>query len=448
MIRKGATAIATFDLCPRKWAFSAASFSVGEDDSYRWLAEGEGVGPGLIALPAPPSPWQAVGTAVHKSLENYLTGVPLRPAFTEADAIAMAGIHHLPLPSPRLWVERPWRKTLGRHLVTGQFDLVDPGVRLYDHKTTGDFQWAKSADDLREDTQAILYTWALGASKHAAQWTYFRRTKPYASLPVDFTVHVRDERLRMFERTLDAMQAAEGCDPLRDLPAVPSACSAFGGCPYQSRCKLTLGQRINPTMLHTAESIREQWAKEYEMTNIQAMKQAMQGINPPREAAQPPDGKTPISPYSPDARHNDDRTLWLDEGLWKMALPGVNPWFPVPAKLPPPPPDDLPPPPPAYANALEATNAQPRMTEERRAEIVAGPAAPKRGRPRKITASPAALAASVLTAVAPYTPPAEPPADGSDMFGPPVAVTEAAANTLRAASVATVLRAIADLLES
>lgn len=504
MIRKGATAIAAFDLCPRKWAFDAAAFEVADapggphEHEYRWLASADAVGPGvLVALPAPPSPWQSVGSAVHASIEGFYKGRALRPSFVEADAIAMAGIHHLPTPRPDLWVEKNWSKTLGAHKVTGTFDLVDPGIRLYDHKTTGDYKWAHTPETLAENTQAVLYTWALGVDRISAQWTYFMRSKPYSSRPVSTIVHVRDERLRRFERTLDAMQAAEGCDPIRDLPPTPSACTAFGGCPYQSRCvDVTFGQRVNPPPkkaeapvsktfpdYHDARAYAEQQTRELRqahgiekmpdtrggecfsvkmlpnpenrfgwelrceavevdmmldakgvraffgfenpnvqgepVSNVAAMKAAMQGINPPPANGTPlkgeaivaaheqaranvgappaPKGKLdPITPYSPDLPHNDARTYWRDDALYK-ANPGCDPWFKVPARgaPPPPPPEDDAPPPPderaeAYAAKLGGTAAPGTALSPSGATVATGavtmPAPEKKrgpGRPRK-----------------------------------------------------------------
>lgn len=386
MIRKGATAIAAYDLCPRKWAFGAAMFEF-TDGAYRWLAEDEGVGPGThVALPAPPSPWQAVGTSVHAAIERYLRGTPL-DLTTDAGLIAMAGTHLLPLPSPRLWVERSWTSTLGAHKVTGTWDLVDrDNLVLYDHKTTGDFQWVKSFTELAGDTQAVLYTWALGREEIDAQWTYFRRTKPYVAQAVRATVLVTDERLLAFERTLDAMQAAEGCDPIRDLPPNPRACGAFGGCPYQSRCALTLGQRTNP------------------VSNVDAMKKAMQGINPPPTAA---------------------------------------PWPP------PPPPDDEPARP--VRPAVPKGGTPPTMTAEeskRAAAEIAANTPKRRGRPPKVVFPPVvaqAIQETVAEAVQPLNEP-EPQGFARLMSRPSEPDARSTAAVLRAH--AAVLRALAESCET
>jgi hypothetical protein len=465
MIRKGATAIAAWDLCPRRWAFGATAFAV-EGGGFLWLRDGEGVPAGVdVAMPAPATEQQARGTAVHAALAGYLTGTPLDTT-TEAGLIAMAGVHHLPTPRPGLWVERSWSLGLGSHTVTGTFDLVDVDggvpVRLYDHKTTGDFKWMKTPEVLREDTQAVLYAWAVltlcgsGRSELAAQWTYFRAVKPFASRPVSTVVRVTDERLRRLERSLDGMTTAEGCDPVRDLPGVASACDAFGGCPYRSRCT-DIHKGIRVGKVHSAESIREEWMRENgaDMSTIEAMKKAMQGINPP---AGKPDGKTPVTQYSPDLRHNDSRTLWCDEQLYRL-VPGCDPWFPVPkADIPPPPPDppaELPPPPPDDPPGLpEAQAARPRMPEAAR-EAIANPdgASPKRGpgRPRK--QAPAEPPPPPPVTTSPAAVEVVPPVESSFLHEvpedvPAVIVTDAAVNTLRAASVAKVLRAIADLLEA
>jgi hypothetical protein len=144
-----------------------------------------------------------------------------------------------------------------RHVWQGFKDLSMPG-HTQDYKTTGDFKWTKTADDLLVDPQAILYAEhafrrdeqrGLSAATHQLQWTYLKKKAPYGARKSEATV-TREHAARGFaalEDYADEMQRhAYACAPLnaeereryvlRVIQPNFDHCTAYRGCPHRSRC--------------------------------------------------------------------------------------------------------------------------------------------------------------------------------------------------------------------
>lgn len=282
------TQVDTYRLCPRKWAWNKRDkikkpsnrFAQRGTDAHdvldAWLARGEPpdlsteigkmVQPGLKLLPAPMS-----GESEH---EFRLT--------TEV------GIYVMKLDHFKL--EREADKIL---------------VDITDHKTTTDFKWMKSPDDLMQDVQACSYGIA-GFKKVAIRaqaegwedmrpvvlrksWVYYRAgaegkegSKPAARkvqlvvLPEGMPVpkkpddvqaeHFGFMRTPELLKTFDGIEAtaAEMLDHHRagrmamDLPYNAGACEAYGGCPY----------RDDPCILTGREKMRGIMAQEEKSTSL------------------------------------------------------------------------------------------------------------------------------------------------------------------------------------
>lgn len=240
-----ASQVSDYELCPRKWAFKyVEGVETPEKESTRF------------------------GTVVHGHLEDwFLYGVV--PPDTKEGRCAHKMLVHLPHPSEvnRQNVEPEVDWMLGGVLFTMQLDLVFPEWRpphLYDHKTTGDEMWAKSADPehpnaLFDDVQFTLYVaWLLrqtNAPSVWAQWTYGLRGKSKA-WPVKLEVRGRDIQSRL-SRTLQSAREMRmlKSSGLRALDIVYDAqgCEAFGGCPFQDRCNLTPQERMVSIMSDGAQ---------------------------------------------------------------------------------------------------------------------------------------------------------------------------------------------------
>jgi hypothetical protein len=142
-----------------------------------------------------------LGTRVHEILEAWLTKgeVPDPDEVFVTDRgvkypgkIARAALHLLPPPFSGIECEK-------------EFTLEVDGVRLYgfidfltmeivgDHKTTTDFRWAMSAEELAEDIQAIIYAKYFFDTHPSSDtvelhWIYDRTTKNPKSVKVKVKV--------------------------------------------------------------------------------------------------------------------------------------------------------------------------------------------------------------------------------------------------------------------
>lgn len=431
-----ATQVETYLLCPRKWA---------------WYK--------VAGIVQPPSPSLALGSAVHAQLEGWLRdGKPL-DLLSEAGQIAMAGLHHLPAPgTPGLVVEQAYQLVIGGHHFRGAKDwqLLDrrPPV-VGDHKTTKDYRWVKTVEELRTNIQAALYAAdSMLRTQYPVcdlQWTYFKTSGGRGSQVVHLRV-TAEEIVPTIDRVIKA------CDEMslilragvraEEVPINPEACEAFGGCPYQSICNLTPEQRFRAMMNQQATS--DFLAKLQERNPSRGAPAG--AINPPEAALAPaapppgqpwpdhaagvwraPDGSVigpiqavpatpppapaaPVQGPPPGAHISEDGKMW-----WNGAT-----WLPVPPAPQAAPPPAAPPQVPAEAPARRPEEPAP------------GPRRP--GRPRKNGAE---------------APPAQPPAP---MQAPPANMGQQAAgavlahegedgdaDTDRRAQLATALRQFASL---
>lgn len=267
-----ASQISTFEACPRKWAFLK-----------------------IEGLKEPDKPSAALGTAVHKVIEEWLRDGKEPDRKTPEGDIAFSGLHLLPQPKTvGMELEKPFAITFGGHTFRGYKDieiLATPIV--YDHKTTVDLQWAKSESDLPVDVQATLYAadaMMRAKSPHCdLQWTYLRTRGARRAEPVRVRV-MRGQitpRLEQTLRSADAMaEALASGRRANDLPFNDKECASFGGCPFLSECNLTPIKRKETDI----------------MTSIADLKKKLEerkknGINPP-PATQTPAPAT-VSQSSP-----------------------------------------------------------------------------------------------------------------------------------------------------
>lgn len=245
------TGISSFLECQRKWA-------------WRKIAK----------IEAPSGAGADLGGRAHKMWERYLaTGE--RPDFVsdkEAASIASLTLHLLPQPKTEgMLIERHFRFKSARtgHIYHGFKDFeLPPGVPqkqleldgsapvVGDHKTTKSIDdYAKSADDLQDDAQSVLYgldAMARFSSPFAdLAWIYAQTKGAKRSKPTVTRLHA-EQALKVFDVIEEVASEASavldaGLQPL-DLPPNPDACSAFGGCPYRHLCNLSPSQRARSHM--------------------------------------------------------------------------------------------------------------------------------------------------------------------------------------------------------
>jgi PD-(D/E)XK nuclease superfamily protein len=200
-----------------------------------------------------------LGTEVHAELETAKS-VPgyLPNRLTEAGAIASEGLPYVSDFTVENGAKPEGAFTFrGRHLWRGFIDLRKPGY-LVDYKTTGDFRWAKTEEELLLDPQAVLY--AVYEFLRCPEldvvelmWLYLKKRAPYSAKPVRIRM-TREHALRAFaalesyaDEMLATAVAAPGDPALRHryvLTLQPNAdhCDAYRGCPHRNRCNLSFFQ--------------------------------------------------------------------------------------------------------------------------------------------------------------------------------------------------------------
>lgn len=242
-----ASQLNTYDLCPRKWGWEY-----------------------VAGFRPPPGPAAELGIRVHKILERWLSkGIPPDKRTVEG-RIALPGLEFLPLPGPSLSVEDKFVIQVGDFHYRGFKDLEfieeETGLWIVDHKTTGDFIWQKTEDDLLHDVQAMLYAKEaldrVGVDEAMLMWLYYRTRNTPKARPTYLQVN-RDQVESGFEIIHDLTAELDRVRlqvvDARELPINPNACAAFGGCPHQHRCNLSPRDKRKAIMAQAEkkESIKE-----------------------------------------------------------------------------------------------------------------------------------------------------------------------------------------------
>jgi hypothetical protein len=271
-----ASAVDTYLSCRRKWAWSK-----------------------IARIPRVDAPSAQVGTAGHDEIEGYLVGKPID--FTRivngvnVGEVVASGVHLLPAPNARgmrLETEFRFQSPATGVVYYGRRDLDvdDSGIfpNLYDesglplapvvpggvpavsdHKTTKSLKWAKTPDDLTWDVQANLYAFAAMVERKTPVidliWTYFQTKGGRASKRVYLRVHSADVapkfkaietvavEMGRYER--DARATEDKAGFVNAMPATPTHCKGYGGCPYQHVCSLTMKERLSVMSANSSDDI-------------------------------------------------------------------------------------------------------------------------------------------------------------------------------------------------
>lgn len=326
----------------RDWkSVSPSQFNTFADCKRQWWFQS------VFGLSTPQRPSAALGEAVHAQLEAYMDTGKL-PDDTEAGRIAKAGLSLLPEPGTS-WTEVAMSEAkrddrtkqtfsgvpemqLAGVRVNGYIDLLNlSGVRplVIDHKTTSDLKYAKTADDLREDPQMVLYgTFALAAA--AAQGVevdevdtghvvYLTKGAPLARRTV-VTLdrkHLAAQRERL-AKTVEEMKGYAKVRSPDGVPGEPTSCNKYGGCHFRDKCaalgvlssSTTFAERFRaepPTLENTMSNIDPMAA----LKALKARKAAEAAAAPTETPATPaPEQAAPAAPVS-DASQDAARAALL-----------------------------------------------------------------------------------------------------------------------------------------
>lgn len=212
-----------------------------------------------------------LGTRVHSQLEAWLARGELPDPTKEEGRIAEAGLHLLPTSRARgndaLLVESEIFTITQQAIYHGFADIIEPSYdtgevvylpRVTDHKSTVDFKWALTAEQLRRDIQASIYGRAamqqFGTDAAVARWIYYRtRSSPKTHI-VETTIS-HEEVERTFAEVIDPIaaeiQAAHDAQPnVLDLEPNFRSCSDYGGCPHRERCNVNAKGRLLGMIAH------------------------------------------------------------------------------------------------------------------------------------------------------------------------------------------------------
>ena len=232
-----ATQIDTWDLCQRKWGWS---YIDGIKGSNAFAQRG-------IAIDEILNAWLEKGTPIDGASEYGKMIIP--------------GLKYLPVPgTPQMFVQREFHLKTDVATYFGKKDVefIHPETKVpvvLDNKTTTDFRWAKTEEDLKSNTQAVLY--AAEALDHfkvdqiELNWVYYRTRGAPASHRVTLRVF-REEIIQQMDRidniAKDIIEAYKTVTAATDLPVSPQSCEAFGGCIYKEHCNLSPVQKMRALM--------------------------------------------------------------------------------------------------------------------------------------------------------------------------------------------------------
>lgn len=205
----------------------------------------------VMGLRSPSTPSQKLGTDVHAILEKYLKGeiADIR-ADTKEGEIAQAGLPHLPPPNSGR-VEHPFRTQINDSIVWHgyiDYSYAKDFVLVLDHKTTSDFRYVKTSEELKENIQAIVYAWSFFNPIKVwdtinFRWIYYRTRGPAKAKPVDLTMtfdEVLERAVPLIQYTIDLdkifVESQKRKLTVLDLPPNVDHCNAYGGCYFKAHC--------------------------------------------------------------------------------------------------------------------------------------------------------------------------------------------------------------------
>lgn len=245
-----------YDLCKRKFYFTHVD-----------------------GISIPQGPQAAFGERIHDVLHKWLdVGLPPSPDTPEGRT-ALPGIDYLPAPGTlgmklEGWLSLPITLSgVTYALWRGRFDLIVLARRfplVHDHKTTGNFRYAKNPAELAKSPQMISYAHytleelAPSADGVVLSHLYLHTGNPPAARPVVTQPIVRSQ---IADRWEEIEEKAHGLIQLKlqkpgaqNVEPQPTACDAFGGCPHRERCNLPKGKELGAIMSNFLDDLLKKGA--------------------------------------------------------------------------------------------------------------------------------------------------------------------------------------------
>jgi hypothetical protein len=301
-----ATQVDVFDLCERKWA---------------WMYLG--------GMRQAQNEYAELGSKVHQVLEDWLRdGKPLDLS-TQEGSIALQGVQSLPAPkTPGVKIEETFYLKTEQATYTGRkdYEYFDTELGLIvvgDHKTTGNLRWAKTENELKNSTQALIYAahsmTSTGTEEVLLEWQYYQTKGVHKHThPVRIRLTLQDVEARFdrIDRTAVRIQEEyrKQSQP-QELPPNAHACQAFGGCPFIPLCNLKSEERLVAYMAQE-QSLAERLRARMTKTN---------GLGQAPAPAAPPEPPGPAATPDVGAGRGALGKLMLARELAKKGVGTVNP---------------------------------------------------------------------------------------------------------------------------
>jgi hypothetical protein len=217
--------------CPRQWAL-------------RYLCK----------IRQPPTEATELGSKTHDLVDNvYKNNQPISDG-SKAAQMAKELITVLPPPNSWIFSESVYYIEVehkeSKVFFTARIDLLDFAQNIvFDHKTTGNFKWAKTPITLQSDLQAIVYSVIaklLGMENPSVQWSYVIKTgKPRTQLVRTAIENLRLKWQKIVELGQYLTYLRYNVLDYRDYPQQVTACDNYGGCYYLEKyCTIGARDRI------------------------------------------------------------------------------------------------------------------------------------------------------------------------------------------------------------
>lgn len=284
----------TFVDCERKWGYRKLDGHEGEENGYAKAGRAiHGVLEEYLTSGQLPDPDAEIVTFTHPK-----TGEEITYTGQDVTSIILPGIPYLPAPGEGK-VEGEFELNTMVGVWLGYKDLVH-GSRVIDHKTTGNFAYAKTEDELKTNAQAVLYAAdEMDRDETLTEvqlcWIYYLRNpnRPNAKAvetkltcqEVDRNIlPVLEVGLQIQERYLQAKHEGLTAD---GLPYNLETCSKYGGCPYSGNvCQIPDTERMKGLMANL--SMRERMKARLAQKAVQKAEAPAEAelpkVNPPARA--------------------------------------------------------------------------------------------------------------------------------------------------------------------
>lgn len=228
-----------FSRCQRKWFFNK-----------------------ILKYPQREGKSAALGAHIHNQLEKYF-----KERLEVEHPAARASLAHLPDPAPgegleaEMWLHIETNSQIEYRGKVDLIDLRDPDqITVYDHKSMGTFDYAKTSRELAFDIQVISYGY-MALELHAPKATTVRIV--HNQIPTQIAAPPRKEEVtlqawevrdRFKNRVLPVitdMEVVRHQEHVKNVEPNYDACNDFGGCPYKSQCALAdRGVEVMPFASH------------------------------------------------------------------------------------------------------------------------------------------------------------------------------------------------------